>query len=106
MGYLTGRPGIVLAVSGPGFTNCISGMAEAMVNKRPLIAGASDASLDGKGAFQEFDQLTLSKSVTKYAARPSSIKYITLIVQRAVKFSMFGTRGAVYIDLPADILLG
>ena len=47
----------MLAVSGPGMTNCISGMAEAMVNKRPLIvlAGASDASLEGRGGFQEFD---------------------------------------------------
>jgi 2-hydroxyacyl-CoA lyase 1 len=53
VGYITKRPGIVLAVSGPGMTNCISGMANAMVNKWPMIviAGASDASLDGKGAF-------------------------------------------------------
>jgi 2-hydroxyacyl-CoA lyase 1 len=52
-GYLTQRPGIVLAVSGPGMTNCISGMAEALINKRPMIciAGASDASLEGKGGF-------------------------------------------------------
>lgn len=57
VGYLTGRPGIVLAVSGPGMTNCISGMAEALVNKRPMICigGASDASMEGKGGFQEFD---------------------------------------------------
>ena len=45
VGYLTKRPGVVMAVSGPGMTNCISGMAEAMINKRPMIciAGASDA---------------------------------------------------------------
>ena len=56
-GYLTGRPGIALAVSGPGMTNLISGMANAMVNKWPMvaIAGAPDASYDGKGSFQEFD---------------------------------------------------
>lgn len=108
VGYLTGRPGIVLAVSGPGMTNCISGMAEAMVNKRPMIviAGASDASLEGRGGFQEFDQLTLAKSVSKYAARPSSIKHVPLIIEKAVKLSMYGTPGAVYVDLPADILLG
>lgn len=52
-GYITQRPGIVLAVSGPGMTNCISGMANAMVNKWPMIciAGASDASLEGRGGF-------------------------------------------------------
>ena len=108
VGYLTGRPGIVLAVSGPGMTNCISGMAEAVVNKRPMICigGASDASMEGKGGFQEFDQLTLAKGCTKYAARPSSIRHIPLIVERAVKLSMYGTPGPCYIDLPADILFG
>ena len=52
-GYLTSRPGICLAVSGPGMTNGISGLAEAYINKRPmiLIGGASDASMEGKGAF-------------------------------------------------------
>lgn len=56
-GYLTGRPGVCLAVGGPGMTNTISGMAEAMINKRPMIvvAGASDAVLEGRGAFQELD---------------------------------------------------
>lgn len=98
----------MLAVSGPGMTNCISGMAEAMVNKRPMIvlAGASDASLEGRGGFQEFDQLTLAKSVTKYAARPSNIKHIPLIIEKAVKMSIYGTPGAVYVDLPADLLMG
>lgn len=53
IGYLTQRPGIALAVSGPGVTNCISGMANALVNKWPMICigGNSDATLEGKGAF-------------------------------------------------------
>ena len=57
VGYLTQKPGICLAVSGPGMTNTISGMAEALVNKRPMIVlgGASDSSLEGQGGFQELD---------------------------------------------------
>jgi 2-hydroxyacyl-CoA lyase 1 len=57
IGYLTRRPGVVLAVSGPGMTNCISGMANALVNKWPMLClgGASDASMEGRGGFQEFD---------------------------------------------------
>ena len=53
VGYLTKKPGVCLAVSGPGMTNTISGMAEALVNKRPLIVlgGASDSSLEGQGGF-------------------------------------------------------
>lgn len=96
----------MLAVSGPGMTNCISGLAEAQVNKRPVlcIAGASESSLESRGAFQEFDQLTLAKSVTKFAARPSNVRHIPLLVQKAVKLTMYGTPGPVYLDLPADIL--
>lgn len=96
-----------MAVSGPGMTNCISGMAEAMINKRPMvcIAGASDAQLEGKGGFQELDQLALAKPVCKYAARPSSVQHIPIVVERAVRMSMYGTPGPVYIDLPGDLLL-
>ena len=53
MGFMTGRPGLCLAVSGPGMMNCISGLANAMVNKWPmvLVGGANDTYHDGKGAF-------------------------------------------------------
>jgi 2-hydroxyacyl-CoA lyase 1 len=53
VGYLSKIPGVCVAVSGPGMTNAISGMAEALVNKRPMIllGGACDASLEGRGAF-------------------------------------------------------
>ena len=69
---MTGRPGITLAVSGPGMTNCISAMANAMVNKWPMIVigGACDSIMEGKGAFQEFDTIACAKPVSKYAARP------------------------------------
>ena len=108
VGYLTKRPGVCLAVSGPGLTNCISGMAEAMVNKRPMIqlGGASDANQEGMGGFQEFDQLACAKPVTKYAARPSCIQHIPVVVERAVRISMYGTPGPVYIDLPLNLLYG
>ena len=106
VGYLTKKPGIVLAVSGPGMTNCLSGMANAMVNKWPMIClgGACDSQLEGRGAFQEFDQLGAAKTCSKYAARPNSIFHIPVIVERAVRMSTYGTPGAVYIDLPHDLL--
>ena len=105
-GYLTQRPGVCMAVSGPGMTNTISGMAEAMVNKRPMIviAGAPDTDSEGKGAFQEFDQLACARPVSKYAARPHSIHHIPVVVERAVRMSIYGTPGPVYIDLPQDLL--
>lgn len=48
----------------------------------------------------------MAKPVCKYAARPANIKHIPLIVERAVRLSLYGTPGPVYIDLPADILFG
>jgi 2-hydroxyacyl-CoA lyase 1 len=89
-------------------TNTISGMAEALVNKRPMIvlAGAPDTVNEGQGAFQEFDQLACAKPVTKYAARPNSVAHIPIVVERAVRMSMYGAPGPVYIDLPQDLLQG
>ena len=83
-------------------------MANALVNKWPMIclAGSPDATLEGRGAFQEFDQLAAAKPVSKYAARPHSVQHIPLIVEKAVRVSMYGTPGPVYIDLPNDLLYG
>jgi 2-hydroxyacyl-CoA lyase 1 len=89
-------------------TNTISGMAEALVNKRPMIviAGAPDMVMEGTGSFQEFDQMACAKPVTKYAARANSITHIPLIVERAVKMAVYGTPGPVYIELTSDVLYG
>jgi 2-hydroxyacyl-CoA lyase 1 len=108
MGYISGEPGLVVAVSGPGMTNCISGMGEALINKRPMIvlSGASDASLLGRGAFQEIDQVHIAKTCSKWAARPSCIKHIPFLVEKAYRMSMYGTPGPVYLDFPADIIYG
>mmetsp|Transcript_19264 Transcript_19264/g.18401 ORF Transcript_19264/g.18401 Transcript_19264/m.18401 type:complete len:121 (+) Transcript_19264:242-604(+) len=89
-------------------TNIISGMANAMVNKWPMIciAGAPDSSLDGKGSFQEFDQMACAKPVSKFCARPQSVRDIPGIVEKAVRMSMYGTPGPVYIEMTADVLNG
>ena len=63
VGYLTGRPGACLAVSGPGMTNAISGLANAWSNRWPMIllGGASDISQHGMGAFQEAPQVDAAR---------------------------------------------
>jgi 2-hydroxyacyl-CoA lyase 1 len=70
------------------------------------IAGNSDATLEGRGAFQEYDLLACARPVTKYAARPASIAHIPFIIEKAVRMSIYGTPGPVYVDLPADLLFG
>src|SRR6266542_609137 len=72
VGYLTGRPGVCLVVSGPGVIHALAGMINAQVNCWPLllIGGSSDTYQEGMGAFQELDQVTLCRSNSKYSTRP------------------------------------
>ncbi|GBC09961.1 hypothetical protein RclHR1_09230008 [Rhizophagus clarus] len=107
-GYLTGRPGVCLVVSGPGVVHALAGVINAQVNCWPLllIGGSSDTYQEGMGAFQELDQVTLCRPNTKYSARPPSISQIPNVLDKAIRISMYGRPGPVYIDLPADFIQG
>ena len=106
--YLTGRPGACLVVSGPGMTNAISGLANAWSNCWPmvLIGGASDASQKGMGAFQEAPQVEAARPFVKYAVQVDRVERIPYFVEQAVRVSMYGRPGPVYLDLPGDIIDG
>lgn len=95
-----------MAVSGPGMTNCISGLANAWSNKWPMIllAGAHDLNQDGTGGFQECDQLLAAQPFVKYYVKVSSVDRIPFYIEKAFRESMYGTPGPVYIDLPGNIL--
>ncbi|MEX2159291.1 MAG: oxalyl-CoA decarboxylase [Dehalococcoidia bacterium] len=106
--YLTGRPGACLVVSGPGMTNAITGLANAQVNCWPMIllGGASDMSQAGMGAFQEAPQVEAARPFVKYAAKVDRVDRIPYFIEQAVRHSMFGRPGPVYLDLPGDIIDG
>ena len=108
VGYLTGRPGACLVVSGPGMTNAISGLANAWSNNWPMICigGASDLSQDGMGAFQDAPQVEATRPFTKYAVEVNRVEKIPYFVEQAVRQSIYGRPGAVYLDLPGDIITG
>ncbi|RIA95582.1 thiamine pyrophosphate enzyme, N-terminal TPP binding domain-containing protein [Glomus cerebriforme] len=107
-GYLTGRPGVGLVVSGPGVVHALAGVINAQVNCWPLllIGGSSDTYQEGMGAFQELDQVTLCRPNTKYSTRPPSISQIPNVLDKAIRTSMYGRPGPVYVDLPADYIQG
>ncbi|GAG00652.1 unnamed protein product, partial [marine sediment metagenome] len=107
-GYLTGRPGCCLAVSGPGMIHGIAGLANAWANCWPmiLIGGANDSYQNGLGAFQEAPQVEAARPFVKYAARPDSIERVPFYIEQAVRTSIYGRPGAVYLDLPNDIISG
>eukprot|EP00071_Canis_lupus_P030754 XP_022264311.1 2-hydroxyacyl-CoA lyase 1 isoform X1 [Canis lupus familiaris] len=106
VGYLTGRPGVCLVVSGPGLIHALGGMANANVNCWPLIVigGSSERRQETMGAFQEFPQVEACRLYCKFSARPSSIETIPSIIEKAVRSSIYGRPGPCYVDIPADFV--
>lgn len=107
IGYLTGKPGVCLVVSGPGLLHVTGGMANAQANCWPLLvlAGSTNADHEGIGGFQEFNQVEASRPYCKYAARPATVDLIPLHVEKAVRLATYGRPGAAYLDLPGTLLL-
>ncbi|MFP6817615.1 MAG: oxalyl-CoA decarboxylase [Pseudomonadales bacterium] len=107
-GYLTGRPQACLVVSGPGVIHAFAGLANAQQNCWPmiLIGGASPSYQNGMGAFQEERQVELAKPYCKYAQGVDSIERIPFYVEQAIRTSLYGRPGAVYLDMPDNIISG
>ena len=108
VGYLTGRPGACLVVSGPGVVHGLSGLANAKENCWPmiLIGGASDVKQNGMGAFQEERQVLIATPFCKFAHAVEHPSRIPFYVEMAVRNSIYGRPGATYLDMPDDIILG
>lgn len=105
-GYLTGRPGILLTVSGPGCVHGLAGMSNAMANAWPMImiSGSCDQKDFGRGDFQELDQIEAVKSFSKLSVKAKDIKDIPDCVFRVIDRAISGRPGACYLDLPTDVL--
>ena len=107
-GYLTGRPQGCLTVSGPGVIHAFAGLANAKQNCWPmiLIGGASPVYQNGMGGFQEERQVELAAPYCKYAHAIEHVHRIPYYVNQAVRHSLFGRPGPVYLDFPDDIING
>ena len=107
-GYLTGRPGVCLTVSGPGMVHGIAGLSNAWANCWPmlLLGGAPDSYQREQGAFQEAPQLEAARPFVKLSTRPDSVARIPAYLEKAVRTALYGRPGAVYVDLPNDLLTG
>ncbi len=108
VGYLTGRPGACLTVSGPGVIHAFAGLANAKENFWPmiLIGGASPIYQNGMGAFQEERQTELAAPYCKFAHDVEHVHRIPFYVEQAVRQSIYGRPGPVYLDMADDIILG
>ena len=105
-GYLTGRPGACLTVCGPGVIHALAGLANAKWNAWPMIhiGGASPTYQNGMGAFQEERQVMAATPYCKYAHQVDRADRIPYFVEQAVRTSIFGRPGAVYLDLPDNVI--
>lgn len=105
-GYLTGKPGVLLVVGGPGVMHVLSGIFNSKANRWPLLVLAGSAGFHEihKGAFQELDQVSFLTPHVKFAARPLTIEQIPSFIFKAYKTSFFGTPGPTYIDISADLV--
>ncbi|MDH3700294.1 MAG: oxalyl-CoA decarboxylase [Alphaproteobacteria bacterium] len=107
-GYLTGRPGACLTVSGPGVVHALAGLANAQQNFWPmiLIGGASATYQNGMGAFQEERQVQIASPFCKFAHAVEHVHRIPFYVELAVRNAIYGRPGGVYLDMPDDIIQG
>jgi 2-hydroxyacyl-CoA lyase 1 len=108
VGFLTGRPGSCIVVTGPGVIHGLAGLANAQQNCWPmiLIGGASETFRNGMGAFQEERQVLAATPVSKWAHAIEHVNRIPFYVEMAVRQSIYGRPGASYLDIADDIITG
>jgi thiamine pyrophosphate-dependent acetolactate synthase large subunit-like protein len=99
-------PSVCMAASGPGVTNLITGMANALVDCCPVVAlgGSSPLSQFGRQVFQEIDQVELMRGCCKYVDRLINLKRIPQQINFALQKAILGKPGPVYLDCPGDML--
>ncbi|TKI03915.1 acetolactate synthase 2 catalytic subunit [Martelella alba] len=103
----TGKVGVCIATSGPGATNLITGLADALMDSVPLVAitGQVGSSFIGTDAFQEIDVLGLSLACTKHSFLVESLDELPAVMAEAFTIAAGGRPGPVLIDIPKDIQL-
>ncbi|HGN1704763.1 TPA: acetolactate synthase 2 catalytic subunit [Providencia rettgeri] len=103
----TGKTGVCIATSGPGATNVITGLADALLDSVPVVAitGQVASEFIGTDAFQEIDVLGLSLACTKHSFLVESIDDLPRILAEAFAIANSGRPGPVLIDIPKDIQL-
>ncbi len=105
---VSGKVGVALVTSGPGATNTITGIADAMMDSTPLvvIAGQVPSPLLGTDAFQEVDVIGITQPITKWAYQIRKPEEIAWAVSRAFYIASTGRPGPVVLDLAKDAQVG
>ncbi|KAH7322888.1 thiamine diphosphate-binding protein [Stachybotrys elegans] len=104
----SGKPGVVLVTSGPGGTNLITSLQDALMDGTPLVvfSGQVPTTAIGSDAFQEADIVNISAPATKYSCLVRSIAELPRRINEAFQIATSGRPGPVLVDLPKDITAG
>ncbi|MBI3210495.1 MAG: biosynthetic-type acetolactate synthase large subunit [Candidatus Solibacter usitatus] len=104
----TGRVGVCCATSGPGATNLVTGLVDAMMDSIPIVAitGQVTSKLIGSDAFQEADTFGITRSCTKHNFLVKSVAELPQIVHEAFYIAATGRPGPVLVDIPKDVFQG
>lgn len=102
----TGEVGVVLATSGPGATNCVTGIATAYMDSIPMVvlSGQVPSNLIGDDAFQETDIVGCSRPIVKHSFNCRDAEQIPAVLAKAFYLARSGRPGPVVVELPKDIL--
>ena len=102
---VTGKVGVVIATSGPGATNLVTGLATAMLDSIPMVAitGNVPTSLIGKDSFQEVNIMGITLPITKHNYFVTDVNELADTIREAFQIAKSGRPGPVLIDIPKDV---
>ena len=101
----TGKPGVVLVTSGPGATNAVTGLTDALMDSIPLVVITAQVptALIGSDAFQECDTVGITRSCTKHNYLVKSVADLPRVLHEAFLIASSGRPGPVLVDIPKDV---
>ena len=103
-----GKPGVVIATSGPGATNLVTGITDAMMDSLPLVVftGQVANTVIGTDAFQEADIIGITQPITKHNYQVNNVADFPRIIKEAFHIASTGRQGPVVVDIPKNIATG
>ena len=103
---LTGRPGVAAVTAGPGLTNSVTAVKNALMAQSPvvLLGGAAPTALQGRGALQDIDQAALMRPHVKWMQRVRRVRDLGPAVEAAFRSAQEGVPGPVFVECPVDLL--
>ena len=105
---VSGKIGVVIATSGPGATNLVTGIADAMMDSIPLVVftGQVATTVIGTDAFQEADIIGITQPITKHNYQVKDVADFPRIINEAFHIASTGRPGPVVVDIPKNIATG